>query len=255
VNNDLYDQPSLAAIYDVTCGWSEDRDFYLSLATDAKQTILDIGCGTGLLCRSYAAQGNKVVGLDPSAPMLAVAKQKSPSELIRYVQGTAGDTAYVHPALDNAFDLVVMTGHAFQCVTTEQAVVELFNFVQHCLKVGGRFVFESRNPAIDWVSRWHGASSSWDSPMGPFRWSTEVTSHTMAEQAIDTLSYQHQYEFEHQTLTGGDTLRFMSLSMITGLLESAGLTPVCVLGDWSAENFDASASEEMIFQVQLSNSR
>ncbi|MCS0457536.1 MULTISPECIES: hypothetical protein [Rhizobium] len=27
-----YEHPRLAALYDLACGWSEDRDFYLSLA-------------------------------------------------------------------------------------------------------------------------------------------------------------------------------------------------------------------------------
>jgi len=45
-----YENPKLAAIYDRFCGWSRDRDFYLALAGDPPQHVLDLGCGTGLLC-------------------------------------------------------------------------------------------------------------------------------------------------------------------------------------------------------------
>ena len=49
-----YEHPRLAAIYDLSSGWSEDRDFYLELAGDTPSWILDLGCGTGLICRAYA---------------------------------------------------------------------------------------------------------------------------------------------------------------------------------------------------------
>jgi 2-polyprenyl-3-methyl-5-hydroxy-6-metoxy-1,4-benzoquinol methylase len=45
-----YIEPRLAAIYDLDSGWSIDRDFYLKLAGPQKMSVLDVGCGTGLLC-------------------------------------------------------------------------------------------------------------------------------------------------------------------------------------------------------------
>jgi 2-polyprenyl-3-methyl-5-hydroxy-6-metoxy-1,4-benzoquinol methylase len=71
-----YENPKLAAIYDRFSPWSVDRDFYLALAGDPPQYVLDLGCGTGLLCDAYAAKGHIVTGVDPTAAMLAVARQK-----------------------------------------------------------------------------------------------------------------------------------------------------------------------------------
>ncbi|MFK4255705.1 methyltransferase domain-containing protein [Agrobacterium tumefaciens] len=45
-----YEHPALAALYDLDSGWSIDRDFYLGSASGEQKRILDIGCGTGLLC-------------------------------------------------------------------------------------------------------------------------------------------------------------------------------------------------------------
>ncbi len=44
-----YKHKRLATIYDDGNGWSDDREFYLSLAGTEPQRILDIGCGTGVL--------------------------------------------------------------------------------------------------------------------------------------------------------------------------------------------------------------
>jgi 2-polyprenyl-3-methyl-5-hydroxy-6-metoxy-1,4-benzoquinol methylase len=65
-----YENPKLAEIYDDGNGWSIDRDFYLSLAGDRPIRILDLGCGTGLICDAYAAKGHFVTGVDPAASML-----------------------------------------------------------------------------------------------------------------------------------------------------------------------------------------
>ncbi len=71
-----YKNSRLAEIYDLDSPWSIDRDFYFSLAGIPSQKILDLGCGTGLLCDAYAAEGHNVTGVDPSSAMLEVARRK-----------------------------------------------------------------------------------------------------------------------------------------------------------------------------------
>lgn len=74
-----YENPKLAAIYDGFCGWGRDRDFYLALAGDPPQHILDLGCGTGLLCEAYAALGHRVTGADPTATLATMRRHLTPS--------------------------------------------------------------------------------------------------------------------------------------------------------------------------------
>ncbi|RIK43468.1 MAG: hypothetical protein DCC55_05780 [Chloroflexi bacterium] len=53
-----YVDPRLVELYDIenTCGG--DTDFYVCLAADLDaRTILDLGCGTGLLTRERAVDG------------------------------------------------------------------------------------------------------------------------------------------------------------------------------------------------------
>lgn len=63
--------------------------------------VLDIACGTGVLARAAAARGGHVAGLDLSAEMLAVARDRAPR--VGWVRGDASRV----PFRDEAFDAVV----------------------------------------------------------------------------------------------------------------------------------------------------
>ncbi|MFT5774191.1 methyltransferase domain-containing protein [Hyphomonas sp.] len=71
-----YTHPRLAGIYDLGNAGAEARNFYLSLAGNSPRDILDLGCGTGLVCAAYAARGHRVTGADPPRAMLDVARSK-----------------------------------------------------------------------------------------------------------------------------------------------------------------------------------
>lgn len=43
-----YSDPRLTAVYDPLNPDSTDKDFYVALAGDEPETVLDMGCGTGL---------------------------------------------------------------------------------------------------------------------------------------------------------------------------------------------------------------
>ncbi len=232
-----YTHPTLAAVYDVTCGWSADRDFYLSLADRSQMTILDIGCGTGLLCNAYAEQGHMVVGADPSSTMLGVARSQQNGSRVKWVEGYAQNFE-----CDQVFDLAIMTGHAFQTLLSVDDVnAALLNIKAH-LRPGGRFVFESRNPSIDWANAWDGRSESWSSELGKFTQSTRVIGST-----VDTVSFEHTYEFETETLSSTSELWFMSKQAIETALGLADFSLSAVYGDWDRSPFDTKSSLEMIF--------
>ncbi len=145
-----YGNTKLADIYDLDSPWSIDRDFYLSLAGTPNQRILDLGCGTGLLCNAYAAQNHHVTGVDPSPAMLEVAHRKPHGKEIEWVQSFAQNYES-----DRLFDLIIMTGHAFQVLLEDVEVLATFSTMRKHLKPSGIVVFESRNPVIDWTKEWN----------------------------------------------------------------------------------------------------
>jgi SAM-dependent methyltransferase len=59
-----------------TSDW-DDRHFYLDLIRERGEPVLDVGCGTGRLLLDYLALGIDVDGIDNSAEMLALCRQKA----------------------------------------------------------------------------------------------------------------------------------------------------------------------------------
>lgn len=53
---------------------------------DAPQTLLDIGCGTGQLTRSFQERGYSSLGIDPSSEAIKIASERSGQS--RYIAGT-----------------------------------------------------------------------------------------------------------------------------------------------------------------------
>ncbi len=235
-----YDHPVLASIYDLSCGWDDDRDFYLNLAPkDASISILDLGCGTGLLCREYAKRGHRVTGLDPSLSMLAAGKNESFGDKVTWENVPAQDFK-----LDSTFDLIIMTGHAFQVILREADLRSTFTNVHDHLSEGGTFVFESRNPRVNWQEKWHGKVIEYDSSYGPVRESYTVTSNSS-----NLIDFTITYKILNETLNSYSTLRFWSQSEIERLVTEQGLYVKNFHGEWNGDKFNPSSSEEMIYHI------
>jgi SAM-dependent methyltransferase len=143
----LYEDPELAGFYDWDNPWPADFGWFLTLVAGAG-SVLDLGCGTGIFSVALARLEAEVVGVDPAAAMLAVARSRPGAEAVTWVEAGAQGLD-----LGRRFEAVVMTGHAFQTLlTAEDRAACLATMARH-LAPGGRFFFDSRNPdaAREWL--------------------------------------------------------------------------------------------------------
>jgi len=71
------------------------------LPDPAGRTVLDLGCGDGTLARDLVARGAaRVLGADPSARMLALARARTTGPRVRYVQAFAEDLSLRPTSVD-----------------------------------------------------------------------------------------------------------------------------------------------------------
>ncbi len=231
-----YANPKLVEIYDVENGWSVDRDFYLNLAGDRPTRVLDLGCGTGLLCDAYAVRNHAVCGVDPAASMLDVARRRPNGQKVSWILSDSQSFAS-----DDRYDFIIMTGHAFQVLLKEDDIRGTFRVMQKHLDLEGIIAFESRNPEIDWASRWN-KTTDIVLPSGPISIERTVNSFLGHKISFDT-----RYHFTDETLVSKSELRFWNFDQINELLRECGLRLVEFYGAWDRSQFDSSSSEEMIF--------
>jgi SAM-dependent methyltransferase len=237
-----YHHAQIAQIYDVANPLAEDGRFYLALAGE-RCGVLDLGCGTGMLCCALAEQGHRVTGIDPAAAMLDVARRKSHVGEVDWVESTA-QSYRSH----RRFDLIVMTGHAFQCLLTDADVLAVFATARGHLNEGGRVAFETRNPRVDWASEWAGRQRSIPMPSGEEIVETlDITSNDG-----QFIAFQTSYRSPRETLTTNSTLRFPSREHVEGLMTRSGLAVREVFGDWEGGAFEAPRSREIIFVAEIS---
>ena len=113
-------------------------------------TVLDLGCGYGEHCIHFAEQGTKrVVGIDISKKMLAIAKTENAHQNISYLNMPMENIG----ELQERFDIVV-SSLAFHYVKDFQALIKN---IYRLLNDGGFLVFSQEHPintCFSTGSRW-----------------------------------------------------------------------------------------------------
>ncbi len=230
----------LAALYDQQHP-PEERDdfaFYLPLVMDAR-TVLDVGCGTGALLRMAREAGHtgRLVGLDPAPGMLEQARRRSDVE---WILGDLGSVSF-----DREFELVVMTGHAFQVLVTDDEIASALSSIRDALTDGGRFAFETRNPL---VRRWE----EWIPENGyefTDRTGVRVRSESNVETPVrgDVVRFTTTYTSPSWAAPerSHSTLRFVDATTLASFLSAADLTIEEQYGDWDRQPL-TDTSPEMI---------
>jgi SAM-dependent methyltransferase len=230
----------IAALYDefYPPAQQDDLAFYLPLVM-AAGAVLDVGCGTGALLRRAREDGHRgrLCGLDPASGMLNQARVRSDIEWV------LGDLSSIR--WECAFNLVVMTGHAFQELITDEEIRAGLAAIAAALTVGGRFAFETRNPLV----------RAWE------RWETDYTAEvTDANGALVRCEYRVETPVVGDVVRSSSTfsstawdrpvvsrgaLRFLAADVLRAFLADAGLSIEAQFSDWTRQPF-TDASPEII---------
>jgi SAM-dependent methyltransferase len=225
----------LASLYDKVCADRGDEPYYLHLIHSAP-SALDIGCGTGSLLQRARKDGHlgRLVGLDPAPGMLAQARRNLDVE---WVQGTLPEAGFT-----DEFDLVYMTGHAFQVLLTDDDIATVLTAVRTALKPSGRFAFETRNPlARAWLS-WapDDVTEVVDDAGARVRVWHEVES---VDDELVTFTENYAGDDWPDVRVSRSTLRFVPAEHLDRLLTQAGLAIDERYGDWDRSLFTPRSRE------------
>lgn len=202
--------------------WGPCDDFYLELVMDAP-SVLDLGCGTGLLLRRARDDGHagRLCGLDPDPAMLGQAHARHDLE---WVLADAASAAWT-----SEFELAVMTGHAFQVLVSDEDLRRSLRAIRAALVDGGRFAFETRHPQ---ARAWEAWNTSYDvrNPDGDAVRVTYRVLEVDGDVVRFSESLSSRWWDEDQTSVA--VLRFLAPDAVAAFLEEAGFTVERQFGDW-----------------------
>ncbi len=239
----LYNDPELAQFYDLENEWSPACAFLLKLADNAR-SVLDIGCGTGLLAARIAMDGMKrVVGADPAQPMLDIAKQRDGGDQVTWV---LNDAATLN--LNEKFDLIVLSGHAFQVFLTAGAQLALLKTIERHLEEGGHFIFDSRNPKIGEWQEWNPQESGRTIEHPEFGTINAWNDYSFDPQAM-IVEYGTYYEViaDGRVYSSKSRIAFPSQEQIAALVAQTKLHVNHWFGDWQGNPYHEDAVEIIPF--------
>lgn len=193
--------PRMAALYDVLDDDRSDLEVYRALVDElGAQSVIDIGCGTGSFAVMLASLGVRVIGVDPAAASVEVARTKEHAGGVRWVEGDA--TALNR--LELAADLAVMTGNVAQVFVSDEDWRDTLASVGSALRPQGWFVFETRRIDARAWEEWDVIPTPVDLPGGD----VAVVSRQVIEIDWPHVSFVGRVEVGGETLTSTSTLRF-----------------------------------------------
>lgn len=226
----------LASLYDIVENHGgPDETFYLNLAHSAER-VLDVGCGTGWMLHRAREGGHRgrLVGLDPAPGMMHQARRCADIEWREDYLPDAG--------FDAEFDLIYMTGHAFQVLLDDAAIAQLLAAVRDALVPGGHFAFETRNPHARAWERWTPGHAV--DVVDPDGRAMRVW-HEVEEVDGEFVTFTENFASEDRStpLVSRSTLRFIPAEHLDHLLTAAGLGIDERYGYWDRRPFTPDSPE------------
>jgi SAM-dependent methyltransferase len=212
-----FEIPRLAQLYDPLHADRSDLDAYCAVVDElGARQVLDIGCGTGTLACMLASRGKEVIGLDPAAASLEIARHKSGGERVLWVLGDLGAL----PVLQ--VDLATMTGNVAQVFVTDDEWTATLAACHRALRPGGHLVFETRIPEDRAWLRWTRQATTTQvevEGVGQVEYWVEVT-----DVRRDLVSFRSTFAFgvDGATHTSDSTLRFRTRPQVERSLLAAG---------------------------------
>ena len=215
----IFGHPRVAAVYDALDPDRSDLDEYVRIVADelGSISVLDIGCGTGVFAVLLAARGMRVVGVDPAAASIAIARARPGGHAVTWVDGTIDD------ALPVQVDVATMTANVAQVFLSDDDWLATLRSACAALRPGGTLIFEARRPEDHAWERWTKEASRQVVAVPGIGDVEDWVQVTTVDGELVTFDSPTIFHADGERIESTSTLRFRSRDAIERSLITAGL--------------------------------
>jgi SAM-dependent methyltransferase len=241
VVSDFYQHPEL---YDALLPAGAHLPFYLELARNSPERVLELAVGTGQLAVPIAAAGLRTYGLDRSASMLMHAKRRAAAAGV-HLELAEGDMRKFE--LGCRFSFIFIARNSLLHVLSTADLVATFTAVRRHLAPDSIFAFDVFNPDVKILSRPTGQRFPFMNVTTEVFGSltVEVTHDYDAAAQVDRGIWYISAADEPDKWVVSVVVRSIFPQELPLLLEAAGLHLVSQFGDLSGEPFGPASPRQV----------
>jgi len=204
-----------------------DADWYLELASQADEPIVELAVGTGRVAVEIALEtGKRVIGIDSSPAMLAIARERAAGLPVDLHEGDMRDLR-----VDEPVDLVICPFRSLLHLPTWHDRRRVFERVAMALRPGGRFAWNAFAFSATIAAQLDGKRVQ--RPGGLW----EVARYIAADSRIELTRGRGE------TTLGTISLWWTTKSEWEGLIDVVGLEVEALYGGFNREPFDDDSLE------------
>lgn len=202
----VFSDACLAKIYDDFDGERRDLIPYVDMIKKLKaQNVIDFGCGTGSLALLLEQESIDVVGVDPAAAMIDVAKSKPRADKVQWIVGGADQLTA------NSVDVVVMTGNTAQAIVEPTLWDDTLKGIHSALRTNGHLVFETRNPDFQAWEEWNKETSFRSITIGGVGLVDGWVELIKVASPLVSFRWTYVFHKDNTTVTSDSTIRFRTV--------------------------------------------
>ncbi len=143
----------LASLYDAF-SFDADLPLYLELASAEGGRVLEVACGSGRVLVPLARAGHRIVGIDSSPPMLALAREKldADPETLARARLVQADMRTFDVRDQAPFDVAIVAVKSFAYLTERADQLACLRRIAEHLRPRGVLSIDFLHPRPEWVA-------------------------------------------------------------------------------------------------------
>jgi len=242
----------VARFYDVVYAKmrdAADRDYYADKLAACKGHSLEVGVGTGRIFLEALKRGADVYGMDSSAEMIAVLRDKlEPADHHRISQADLAAMSF-----GKRFDLIVAPFRVFSHVIGTDEQLRVLDTVHDHLNPGGAFLFDVFVPNLKLLLEGLLPTPDFDGEYAPGRRlkrTVSASSDLVTQITSVTMAFDWDEEGRRQSAEWSFSFRFFFRYELEHLIARSKLKLKAIYGDFAESPLDSSSKEFVVHCVR-----